>query len=97
LNIPNWYEALLLALAAWRVFQLIAYDDIFTPLWDRLPDKVREGKTGDFISCPYCFGFWIALAWWAAWQAWEHGTLVAAAVFAISAGVVGAHKLLGSE
>jgi uncharacterized protein DUF1360 len=97
MTIPDWWEATLLALAAWRVFQLIAHDDLFNPVWSRFPDKVRKGKIGDFISCPYCFGFWIAIAWWAAWQAWEHGTLVVASVFALSAGVIAASKILSSE
>ena len=30
MSIPNWYELILLALAAWRTFQLIAQDEIST-------------------------------------------------------------------
>lgn len=110
MNIPDWWEALLLALAAWRTYQLIAYDEILdwprrklTRLgkdWEKDGDKIPDGyriRLAVFITCPYCAGFWIALAWWAAWQLEAHGTLIAATVFALSAGVVAGHKLLGSE
>ena len=29
MDVPDWWEAIILAIASWRVFQLIAYDDIF--------------------------------------------------------------------
>ena len=110
MSIPDWYEAALLALAAWRIFQLIAFDSILdgprryvTRLgkqWekegDAVPKEYRE-KWGLFLTCPYCLGFWITLAWWGAWQIWPHGTLVAAALFALHAGMVAGHKLLSSE
>ena len=28
MNVPGWWDATLLALAAWRLFHLLAYDDI---------------------------------------------------------------------
>jgi hypothetical protein len=40
------------------------------------------------LECPWCAGFWIALAWWGAYELWPHGTTIAAVPFAISA-VVG--------
>lgn len=92
MTIPNWYEAALLALAAWRVFQLIAEDEVLEP--------VRRYVTGerwkDFISCPYCLGFWVAVAWWVSFQFWEFWALVVAVPFALSAGVVAAAKVLSS-
>lgn len=110
MNVPNWWSATLLALAAWRLFHLIAHDDILdrprrwalrlSPTWkkegDATGEKYRE-KWAAFITCPYCAGFWIALAWWGAWQVWGHGTLVAASVFAINAGVIAAQRVLSSE
>lgn len=110
MDIPNWYEAVLLALAAWRTFQLIAFDDILdrprrhvTALgkeWqedgDKVPDNYRL-SLADFITCPYCAGFWITGLWWGAWQAWPHETLVVAALLALHAGMIGAHKILSSE
>ena len=110
MNIPDWYEIILLSLAAWRIFQLIAVDSILdrprryvTRLgkkWekegDALPKEYRE-KWALFLQCPYCLGFWIGLAWWGAWLIWPYETLVAAVPFVISAGVIGADKILSSE
>jgi Protein of unknown function (DUF1360) len=54
------------------------------------------GKRGtywtDFLTCPFCAGFWISLAWWGAWQLSPHWTLVVSVPLAVSA-VVG---LLGT-
>jgi hypothetical protein len=67
------------ALAAWRTWYLIGQDDgpfnildrarrYITGLprdWkerDQIPDSYREGMK-DFLECPFCLGFWIALAW----------------------------------
>lgn len=109
MNVPQWYALVLLALGAWRVWRLIALDDItdkprryITGLgWNwkegHSPPKGYRERLADFIQCPYCLGFWVALAWWGAWQAWPHGTLVVAAPFAISAVVIGVCKALSTE
>ena len=110
MSIPNWYGLILLSLAAWRIFQLVSDDEILdwprrkllrlSAEWEAEGDptgpKYRE-KMGLFLMCPYCAGFWIALGWWVAYQLWEHGTLVVAVPFAISAGVVAAAKVLSPE
>jgi hypothetical protein len=99
-----------LAAAAWRVFQLIALDEILEgprryvtrlgKTWkkdgDPIPKAYRE-KLALFLTCPYCAGFWIALAWWGAWQMWPTETLIAATPWLLSAGVIAGHKLLASE
>jgi len=109
-SVPNWYELLLLGLAAWRIFQLLAHDEILdrprryvTRLgrdWqkegDPVPKAYRE-KWMLFLECPYCAGFWIAGLWWVSWLIWPHGTLVAATLFSLSALVIGANKVLSSE
>jgi hypothetical protein len=96
LSVPDWWEAVLLSLAAWRVFQLLSEDEILD-----IPRRYVTRKIppywADFILCVYCIGFWIVLAWWAAWEVWPHGTLVVATPFALSAGVIGAFKVLASE
>lgn len=116
MNVPDWFELVLLFAAAWRVFQLIGHDDILDgprrrvlrlgKTWKKnarpgtpeseVPDDYRL-KWGVFITCPYCAGFWIGLVWWAAWQISEHWTEVVAVPFAISAGVIGLHKILQEE
>lgn len=109
-DIPNWYALALLALAAWRVFHLIAHDDILdrprryvtrlNKSWkqegDATGEKYREGLAS-FIVCPFCLGFWVALAWWAAWLVFPTETLFVAVPFVLSAGVVAAQRVLSSE
>lgn len=108
MRVPEWWGFALLALAAWRCFQLIARDDILDEprrrvlrLGDwhegqRTPKAYRE-KLGEFITCPYCAGFWISAVWWGAWQITGHWTLVVAAPFALSAALIAADKVLRSE
>lgn len=86
----------LLALAAWRVFQLIAEDEILNRPRRYVTARL-DAKWQLFIECPYCAGFWIAVAWWVAFQIWEFGTLVVAVPFALSAGVVAAAKVLSPD
>ena len=96
MSVPDWWEAVLLALAAWRVFQLIAEDEILNGPRRYVTGKLDE-KWELFIECPYCAGFWIALAWWAAFQVNEKWTLIVAVPWALSAGVIGASKILSSD
>lgn len=82
-QIPTWYGTILLALAAWRTFLLLAEDKVL----DRPRDRVAPAgsKRTEFIACAACFGAWVALGWWLAWIWQPHWTLVVAAVFAVSA------------
>lgn len=91
MNVPGWYALLLLALSAFRTWRLLAEDTILDRPRAALVRPLPKGE--EFILCPWCAGFWVSLAWWAAWQAWPHGTLVVAVPFAISAvvGVVAAN------
>lgn len=84
--VPSPYELSLLALAAWRVWKLVADDKIS----DRPVDFVlrhlpNRAYWREFLVCPYCFGAWTSIAWWAAWMLWPHATLIVAVPFAISA------------
>ena len=92
---PDWWEALLLALAAWRVWHLIALDD----LTDRPRRYVTAGreKLLDFIECPYCLGFWVALAWIGAFALDDTVTLWVALPFAVNTGVIALEHMLSSE
>lgn len=81
--VPSWWPFLLLALAAWRIWRLLAHDTILDPVRQRI---VRpESKQEEFLQCPFCAGFWVALAWWVLWCAWPHWALVVAVPFALSA------------
>jgi hypothetical protein len=101
---------LLLALAAFRTWRLLAEDDLLdrprryvTRLgsgWEKDGDPVPAGYRiglGKFVACPWCLGFWLALAWWAAWQAWPHATEVAAVPLALSALVPVVERLTSAE
>ena len=108
MSIPNWYEIILLALAAFRVWRLLAEDDILDRprrYVTRLPRSWQpddplgmryRASLAAFISCPWCLGFWIVVAFWAAWQAWPHAVLVISVPLAVSA-VVGALGSVLSE
>ncbi|MDH4038574.1 MAG: DUF1360 domain-containing protein [Candidatus Krumholzibacteria bacterium] len=102
---PDWWQFTLLALAAWRVFHLLAFDDILDKPRNTLCGLPRNWKEGDiiprtyrenlaeFITCPYCLGFWSAVAWWAAFQWSPHWSVLLATPWALSAAVVAVHKL----
>ncbi len=79
----TWWTLTLLGLAAYRTWRLLAQDSILDAPRGRLPLGVSF-----FVECCWCLGFWVAVAWWACWEAWPHGTLWVAAPFALSA-VVG--------
>ena len=111
MSLPNWYQLLLLGLAAWRTFELLANDEITRPLRNRILQLPAAWKTegdpispdewtryrrilGEFVVCPYCLGFWIAIIWWGIWEITPHWTTIFAVPFALSAIVVGAAKIL---
>jgi len=76
---PSPFEAVLLGLAAWRTWHLIAKDDLTEPVRDRLPERFD-----DFIECPFCLGAWLALGWVAAFAAWSDGVVWAALAAAVA-------------
>lgn len=104
-NIPNWWEVILISFAAWRTFRLIAEDDILDrprrailrldPDWQHGDDPNDEYRFtwGEFITCPYCAGFWITLAWWGSWLEFPRATLLVAAPLAINTILIGLAKL----
>lgn len=82
MTVPSPWVFVLLALAAWRTWKLLAEDEIL----GRPLGEIRRRCEG-LVGCPFCLGAWLAILWWGAWQVWPHGSLVAAAPFAISAAV----------
>lgn len=98
--IPEPYTFVLLALASYRSWRLLVEDQIldlprrkllrlgnWTREGDPVPADYRQ-RLGDFLSCVACFGFWLSLAWYGAWLAWEEPTKIVAVPFALSAIVV---------
>jgi hypothetical protein len=110
LNIPDWYELALLALAAWRLFHLVAFDDILdrprryitrlNRTWKQEGDatglRYREGLAS-FITCPFCMGFWTSVLVWVGWLVFPTETLWVAVPLALNAGLIGAQRVLSSE
>lgn len=95
-DVPDWWQAILLFTAAWRTFHLLAYDDIAQP-FRRYVTREKEGKVHDFLTCPFCLGFWLVVAWWLAWILFPEGALITATPFALSAGLIGVHHFLSTE
>lgn len=90
-SVPSAFEAVLLALAAWRVWHLLAEDTILDPF------RRYVTRAEDFIACPYCLGFWVSLAWVGAFVFWPHATVWVALPFALNAVVVGVNHWLTSD
>lgn len=92
---------LVLILGAYRVWMLIAKDAITERLRERFLgySMGADGKyhrnrwpkprkrLGEFITCPWCAGFWISLAAAVAYHEWPRGTFWVMLPFAVSAGV----------
>lgn len=79
--------AVLLALAAWRLWRLVALDFITEGLRERL---VPEGTTRfTFVNCPWCLGTWLTAGLWAlAWS--QVPVAVPGLVLGAAAGLTGA-------
>lgn len=96
---PDWFAFVMLAAAAFRTWKLVADDSILDRprAWllrlgdwepgDPTPSGYRS-RLADFITCPWCAGFWIVVAWWLAWWAWPAAAVWFAVPWAMSA-VVG--------
>ncbi len=92
MNVPGFLEVVLLALAAWRTYRLLSDDTILDRPRQNLTARIAKRRNNaaaiyfnDFITCPFCLGFWTAVAWWGAWELWPHGALVAAGAVAVTA------------
>jgi hypothetical protein len=98
-TVPSPWIALILVAASYRIWRLLA-DDIILDRprnWVvRLPRGWEEGdpipasyriELANFITCPWCFGFWITLAVWVIWQIEPHWTTILLVPFALSAAV----------
>lgn len=104
-SVPSPWVALLLALAAFRVFRFIARDTLLDGPrarvlrlagWDGETDPPPgyRGKLDKFILCPWCAGFHIGVLWWAAWLVFPTVTAALAVPWAINAVVALVEKNL---
>lgn len=103
--VPEPYALILLALASFRVWRLLAWDTILGPYREWLIGRSDGGSRplivgrryrqtlDEFAHCPWCLGFWVTVAWWVAWLCTDY-TLVAAVPWAISALVGAASGIL---
>ena len=82
---PDPFEALLLGIAAWRTWHLVANDDIT----ERPRRYITRSKwVKDLVECPYCLGFWVALAWAVSFAVFPTETVWVALPFALNAVVI---------
>lgn len=59
---PGWWPTLLLTMAAYRFWRILAYDTITEEPRRRVLswlDREGEEKWAIFLTCPWCAGFWI--------------------------------------
>lgn len=85
--IPTPWELALIVLAAWRVWRLLAEDTILDGVRRAVLRRWPSETVAEFMDCPYCLGFWVALAWVIALWVEPYWTVVAAVPWAVSAGV----------
>lgn len=94
--IPEPFAFVLLALASWRVWRLIAEDALLDrprawllrgtpPPGGATPLPGYRETVAYWLTCPYCAGFWIAVGWWAGWLLLDDWAVAAAVPWAISA------------
>lgn len=97
--LPEPFELFLLVAASFRLWRLLAEDDILDmprrwllrlpQTWkngDTIPPGYRE-KLATFLVCPWCLGFWVSLGFYLSWTWQSEWTLYVAVVGAISAAV----------
>jgi hypothetical protein len=60
--VPPLWSFALGALAAWRIWKLLAHDDVLD-YWDARDRAAPPGsQRREFLECPYCAGFWVSAA-----------------------------------
>ena len=95
-------DALLLALASFRLTRLVVYDSItqwFRDLVAHAPPRTFVGTIHTLVNCPWCTGFWFALILTVVYFAWPQlwffifVTAIAAvgSMFQILANLIGWH------
>jgi hypothetical protein len=85
-DLPGPWTFLLLTLAAWRIWHLLAEDELLNRVRDRVAPP--STKRREWIECPYCGGAWIGGAVWLSWTLWPDFSSWFASLWAILAVVV---------
>jgi hypothetical protein len=88
-------DLVILILAAYRLWMLIAKDSITQPWRVRLLSYDDTGgmnrwpnphrRLAEFVHCPWCLGFWLSLGVVALEYCWPHAARWLLAPFAVSA------------
>lgn len=89
MNLIAW--TLILGLAGFRLWRLLAVDTITEPLHGRI--NAAQTRAGHWLntmwSCPWCFGFWLTAALtWTVWALAHPYTLVEAILLTFAASTV---------
>lgn len=108
MKIPNWLPFFFIALASYRIWRVVAVDDIFERprLWlvglprgwesgDEIPKTYRLGLA-KFISCPWCLGLWVTLVIWGFWL-WQPTWTTGICAFLAATAVVGLIEHFSSD
>jgi hypothetical protein len=82
-RIADWYQLLLLGFASWRTWCLLSSDTVLDA--PRRYVTTRWKWTEEFLECPYCLGFWVALGWWGSFLIWPHAVTALAVVATVAA------------
>lgn len=96
--IPDWLPLVVLTLAVFRVYRLIADDDIADRPREWVLDKLDDArleKLDKLITCPWCLGFWLSVLAWVAWLISPGWTVGLALPWALSAAVALVAKASG--
>lgn len=82
-------QLLVVTLAAARVTVLLVNDVILAAPRDRLlawslNHGGEDGYPFTLLTCHWCMGWWVSLAWFVAWCRWPDGAALAAVPWAIA-------------
>jgi hypothetical protein len=72
-NVPGPWAFALAALAVHLAFYLLSESVLLERPREWLLDRIDSEELEAFVVCPWCLGFWLSLAGWAAWLAFPHG------------------------
>lgn len=95
-------QVVIVALAVARMTILIIEDRILDMPRGRLLARLNDdGYLAFLITCPFCIGWWLSLAWTAALIRWPAGTTLWALPWAVATiavvAVLAANKLSGDD